>query len=239
MEFDQPFVDHQLYGRRESDWKRAPLEGDHVVGKYVEGSFDFGNIDSKPLTVRVALSYTGIEGAEKNLAAEAPEADFDAVRAKTEAAWRERLAKVRATGGDDDEKTVFYTALYHASLAPHVFGDVDGRFFGADGAIHMSKGYNRYTLFSLWDTFRTQHPLLTILEPDLIDDMSKSMLGFYDERGLLPSWEFVSNETDVMIGYHAVPVLADAYLKGLTDIDGERLLEAMLVSANQDRFWRR
>ena len=234
-EFDRPF-EHQLFVRQESDWKKGPADGDHVHGKFVEASLDFGSLEGKPLTVRVALSYTGIEGARKNLAEETPVPDFDLVREEAENAWREELSKVNVKGGAEDQKKTFYTALYHTFLAPHVFGDVDGRFLGGDGAAHEAKDYNRYTLFSLWDTFRAQHPLLTILAPERVDDMTHSMMGFYKETGLLPSWEFIANETDVMIGYHATPVLVDAYLKGLTSVDGEEILEAAITSATQNSF---
>ena len=121
-------------------------------------------------------------------------------------------------------------------MAPHLFSDANGEYYGADGKTHKAEGYNRYTLFSLWDTFRALHPLLTITNPELVDDLVKSMMAFYDEAGLLPTWDLMSNETDVMIGYHAVPVIVDAYLKGLTSVDPEKLFEASKKSAMQNRF---
>ena len=228
-EFNKPFT-HQIYrdGRAQ--------DGDHLQAQKTQISLDFGAPDEEPLIVKLALSYTGFDNAAANLDAEAPGFDFEGARAATEAAWREQLSKFDIETADRDHKKIFYTALYHSSLAPHHFSDVDGGFYGGDGSTHENKGYNRYTLFSLWDTFRTLQPLLTITNPDRLDDMVKSMMGFYEETGLLPSWEFVSNETDVMIGYHAIPVIADAYLKGLTTVDGDELLEAMKASAMQNRF---
>ena len=227
--FDQPFT-HQLYKNGQ------PVEGDQLQEQHAQVALNFGDLSDKPLVVKVALSYTGIEGAAKNLKAEAEQLDFATARSNAEQAWAEQLSKVQVTDSDSVAKTKFYTALYHSFLAPHTFSDVDGSYFGGDGATHLKAGYERQTLFSLWDTFRTLQPLLTITNPERIDDQVRSMLGFYDETGLLPSWEFVSNETDVMIGYHSVPVLVDAYLKGLTDADGDRLFAAVKTSAMQNRF---
>ena len=227
-EFNQPFR-YQLYENAK------PIEGATAHGKHSQVSLDFGDLSGQALVAKVALSYTGIHGAEKNMAAEVADFNFDAVRAQAKQRWQQQLSKF-IVAGSTTNKTKFYTALYHAFLAPHEFSDVDGSFFGGDGAVHPPQGYPRYTLFSLWDTFRTLQPLLTISNPERIDGMVQSMLGFYDETGLLPSWEFVGNETDVMIGYHGVPVVVDAYLKGLTRVDGERLFQAVKASATQHRF---
>ncbi|MDF2178599.1 GH92 family glycosyl hydrolase [Aliiglaciecola sp. CAU 1673] len=227
--FDKPFS-HHLYEKDEA------VKGDQWQGKQSKIVLNFGDLQGQALTAKMAISYVSIDGAKANLLAETQGQDFDSLRAKAEDAWRAQLGKFQVQDKDESAKTIFYTALYHSFVAPQLFHDVDGAFFGADGAEHRGKGYGRYSLFSLWDTFRALHPLLTLSNPERVDDMVHSMLGFYDETGLLPTWDLMSNETDVMIGYHAVPVLVDAYLKGLTSADPKRLLAAAKASAMQDRF---
>jgi len=229
MQFSQPF-EYQLYQERKA------VAGASTQAEKTEAVLSFSQAKNSELTVKVGISYVSIEGARKNLAAEAAQSTFAQVRQATENQWREQLNKILVTSDDEQSKTKFYTALYHSFLAPHVFSDVDGAYFGADGNIQHAEGYTRYTLFSLWDTFRALHPLLTITNPEMVDDLVKSMMAFHDEAGVLPTWDLMSNETDVMIGYHAVPVLVDAYLKGLTSVEPEKLLAASKKSAMQQRF---
>ncbi|MGI2259819.1 GH92 family glycosyl hydrolase [Shewanella sp. GXUN23E] len=234
--FSQPFT-HTLFTLNEHQPDPTPMavKGDQLLSREGKIVLNFGDISDKPLEVAVGISYVSIDGAKANLAAENP-GHFDLARHRAEQRWREQLGKFDVEDDSKVNKTKFYTALYHAFTAPQIFHDVDGRYFGADGSSHDNPGYGKYSLFSLWDTFRALHPLLTITDPGRVDDMVKSMLGFYQETGLLPTWDLMSNETDVMIGYHAVPVLVDAYLKGLTTADPELLFEACKASAMQDRF---
>lgn len=233
--FNRPFT-HQFYLEGEASFGTAPLKGDSINRPKTEVVLNFGDLSDKPLVAKVGLSYVSIKGAQKNLDAEVAGFDFDGTRRAAEMLWTKQLSKFQVTDQNLDAKTKFYTALYHSFIAPQTFNDVDGSYFGADGAVHNSKGFKRHTLFSLWDTFRALHPLLTISDGQRVNDMVKSMLAFYDETGLLPTWDLMSNDTDVMIGYHAVPVLVDAYLKGLTDADPERIFEAVKASAMQDNF---
>ncbi|QYJ75711.1 GH92 family glycosyl hydrolase [Shewanella sp. FJAT-52076] len=240
--FDQPFS-HQLYSENQAiKGEQLQAEKGRIVlnfGSSSAGSSSVGASAEKAAKVveaRVALSYTSIAGAKANLKAEVADLSFAQIKANAHEAWAQQLGKFQVEDGNEVNKTKFYTALYHAFVAPQVFHDVDGAFFGADGAAHANPGYGRYSLFSLWDTFRALHPLLTFSNPERVDDMVKSMLGFYDETGLLPTWDLMSNETDVMIGYHAVPVIVDAYLKGLTSADPEHIYAAIKASAMQDRF---
>jgi predicted alpha-1,2-mannosidase len=226
--FNQAFS-HQLYQ------SNTPVKGDQLTAESTKVVLDFGNIDNTALEVNVALSYTSIENARLNLEHEVNGSDFNTLAKRASQLWREQLEKFAVHDDNVTDKTKFYTALYHSFLAPQHIGDVDNKAYGADGSVHQ-ESFERYSLFSLWDTFRALHPLLTISNPERVDGMVKSMLSFYEETGLLPSWDLMSNETDVMIGYHAVPVIVDAYLKGLTDVDGELLLEASIASATQDRF---
>ncbi|WP_102796378.1 GH92 family glycosyl hydrolase [Bowmanella denitrificans] len=226
--FNQPFA-HQLFNDNQA------LKGDQLQAEKGQIVLNFGK-PKQALEAKIALSYTSIAGAKANLEAETADKDFAQVKWQASQAWAQQLGKFQIRDNDNTNKTKFYTALYHAFVAPQVFHDVDGAFFGADGAVHRDKNYQRYSLFSLWDTFRALHPLLTLSNPEKVDDMVQSMLGFYDETGLLPTWDLMSNETDVMIGYHAVPVIVDAYLKGLTSADPEHIMAAIKASAMQDRF---
>src|SRR6185436_6149116 len=151
--------------------------------------------------------------------------------------WDEALAVVQVKGGTEAQRIVFYTALYHALLQPNVFQDVDGRFRGMDKAVHQARDYTRYTVFSLWDTFRAAHPLYTIVEPRRAADFVRTFVEMYREGGRLPVWELAGNETDTMIGYHAVSVILDAWVKGARgSVDPDLALRAMTASADGDRF---
>ena len=186
------------------------------------------------LLLKVAISYVDERGALENLEAEAPLWDFDGARAHAARMWERELSKVRITGGTPADRTIFYTALYHTRLAPILFEDVDGRYRGADGRIHRAKGFENYSIFSLWDTFRAANPLNTILDPARVHDFVASMLAFGDQHGLLPVWPLVGNETNTMTGNHAIPVIVDAVLKGLAGVNPQRALAAAVKSESSD-----
>ncbi len=183
--------------------------------------------------VKVGISAVSVEGARKNLETEIPHWDFDAVRIQAEEAWNKELGRIEVLGGTREQQRVFYTALYHCFLAPYVFNDVDGRYRGMDGKIHTAK-HDVYTVFSLWDTFRSTHPLFTLLEPGRTNDFIKTFLLHYEQGGRLPVWELWGNETDCMIGYHSASVIADAYVKGIRGYNAELALKAMVASAMRD-----
>lgn len=191
--------------------------------------------DTGPIIVKVGISSVSIEGARKNLEAEVPHWDFDKVRAEAESAWNAKLNKVQVQGGTKEQQRIFYTALYHTYVAPYIFNDADGMYRGMDGQVHQAN-HNVYTVFSLWDTFRALHPLMTILEPDMTSDWIKTFLLHYQQGGRLPVWELWGNETDCMIGYHSASVIADAYLKGIRGFDADLALKAMVAGADQDHF---
>ena len=192
--------------------------------------------DSRELTVVTALSGTGLEGAAKNLSAEAPHNDFDLYRAETRSKWNNELGRIEVKGGTDDQRICFYTALYRTMIAPTLFCDIDGTYRGADGKNHRTDGWCNYSTFSLWDTFRAAHPLYTITAPERVSDMINSFIVFYEQHGRLPVWNMWGSETDMMIGYHSVPVIADAYLKGIGGFDAEKALEACVATANCDEY---
>jgi predicted alpha-1,2-mannosidase len=205
-------------------------------GKSLRAALRFHAREGERVIVEVGLSGVSIAGARRNLDAESTGGDFDAARRAAESAWRAALGRIEVEGGTADERTVFYTALYHLLLQPNVFSDVDGAYRGLDGAAHPASGRDRYTVFSLWDTFRAAHPLYTLLEPRRTADFIRTFLAQADEGGYLPVWELAGNETMCMIGYHAVSVIADAWAKGIRDFDGRAALAAMRKSAEASRL---
>ncbi|GAC11790.1 GH92 family glycosyl hydrolase [Paraglaciecola chathamensis] len=207
--------------------------GENIAAEF---DFDFTGSNSKKLvTVRTAISSVSIENAKQNLLAEGVESSFSQVKNLAQQAWREQLSRVEITA-DKDDMTQFYTAMYHTALAPRVFSDSNGEYKGPDGNIHKSEQYPRYEFFSLWDTFRALHPWKTIVEPARARELMASIMAHYDVAGRLPVWNFQGNETDMMMGYHSVPVLIDAYFKGLLDASGEEVLAAAMQSATQNEF---
>jgi predicted alpha-1,2-mannosidase len=213
----------------------TPVPGSREVrGQAAKAHLRFASDADAQVVMKVGLSYVDLEGARRNLETELPHWDFDRVRRDASRRWNEVLGGVRIRTTDTTRARVFYTALYRTKLAPIRFDDVDGRYRGGDGEIHRAAGFANYSIFSLWDTFRAAHPLYTLLERARVDDMVRSMLAFRDEHGLLPVWSLVGNETNTMTGFHAVPVIADAYLKGFRGFDAERALEAMVASATAD-----
>jgi predicted alpha-1,2-mannosidase len=201
------------------------------AGRAIVARLDFGRLD-KPLEVKLAISSVDEAGAIGNLESEA--GDFDAIRAKTRAAWEEALGAVKLQASASVEKNI-YTALYHALLAPSVAGDADGRYRGPDNEVHSAQDFTFRSTFSLWDTFRAEHPLLTLIQPERTNaDFVRSLIesGRQSPFGILPVWQFQGRETWTMIGYHAVPVIADAYLKGIKGFDADQALDAMVASAN-------
>ena len=174
----------------------------------------------KPLLVKVALSPVDPDGAVKNMESELPEWDFDATVAQSEQVWNEALNRVSMTSSDTVVMKNFYTALYHSMIAPFAYQDVDGRYLGMDKQVHTAEaGYTNYTVFSLWDTFRALHPLMTIIDPALAADWGKVMVHGYKEGGILPKWPLASSYTGCMVGYPATSVLADLVSKGLAEGD--------------------
>jgi len=204
-------------------------EGDSAKG-YVTFSTEKG----EAITVKVGISAVSPEGARRNLAAEAPGFDFDSHRRAAREAWNAELSRMRIEGGTEARKRTFYTALYHALIAPNVFQDIDGKYFGMDHKIHEAAGFTNYTVFSLWDTFRALHPLITIIDPERAQDFVRTLIQAYRECGLLPVWTLWGNETYTMIGYHSVPVIFDAWMKGLRDFDAGTAYEAMKHSAENN-----
>ncbi len=191
---------------------------------------------SPELLVKVALSAVSEDGAIKNLETEIPDWDFEKVKNNAKAEWDKELSKILVYGGTEEQRTVFYTALYHSFSTPNIYSDVDGSFRGTDLKVHKSDGHDTYTVFSLWDTYRATHPLYTIVQQKRTLDFIKTFLDQYKYGGKLPVWELSGNETGCMIGYHSVPVIVDAYFKGINNFDVNLALKAMVESATADEL---
>ena len=227
--FSKPFKSVEL---ENADIK---LKGEKVGTSNI-ARFMFDTEDGEQITLVTALSGVSVEGAVKNLNAEAPHNDFDQYLAAAKADWNKQLQRIEVVGTNNDDKVNFYTALYHSMIAPTIYSDVDGKYYGPDKQVHQADGWVNYSTFSLWDTFRAAHPLFTYTEPERVGDMVQSFIAFYEQNGRLPVWNFWGSETDMMIGYHAVPVIVDAYLKGIGNFDAEKALEACVATANIDEY---
>ena len=211
------------------------LRGEQVGTSNI-ARFYFDTEEGDQVVVTTAISGVSMEGAQNNLKAEAPHNDFDKYLAEAKDAWNKQLSTIEVVGGDADDRVNFYTALYHSMIAPTIYSDVDGKYYGPDKQVHQANGWTNYSTFSLWDTFRAAHPLFTYTEPARVNDMVKSFIAFFEQNGRLPVWNFWGSETDMMIGYHSVPVIVDAYLKGIGDFDAEKALEACIATANIDEY---
>lgn len=205
-------------------------------GKNIKSYFSFDLPSDKKLRVKVGISGVSVENAKQNLDTEISDWDFARIQRNTEQAWNKELGKIEVKGGTPDQQTVFYTALYHASVSPNIYTDVNGEYRGTDLKIHKANGFTNYSVFSLWDTHRALHPLMTIINRDRTNDWINTFLSQYTYGGMLPVWELSGNETFCMIGYHAVPVIADAYQKGIRGFDAQLALKAMTEYAESDRF---
>ena len=188
--------------------------------------------NDEPLLVKVGISPVSEDNARANIAAELPSWDFRGTVAKANEAWNNELGKIVITTDDDAARRTFYTAMYHSMFAPSVFSDVNGDYRGADGKVYHGD-FKNYTTFSLWDTYRAAHPLMTIIHPEKQRDIAQTMLHIYEQQGKLPVWHLVGNETDCMVGNPGIPVLIDLALKGF-DVDKNKVLEAAKASAMRD-----
>ncbi len=243
VKFSKPIA---AYGCRNNEevlykgfWRRFDMTKNfpEMFGKHLTAYFEFDFSDGRPLEVQVALSPVDCLGARKNLEAETGGKSFDEVRKATQAKWERELSCIRMEA-DDDTKAVFYTALYHTMINPSVYQDVDGRYRGIDHNIHQAaEGQTNYTVFSVWDTFRAQHPLMNLIKPLRSVQFVHSMLNHYRQsvHRALPVWSHMGNENWCMIGYHSVSVVADALTKGL-EVDKKLALDACINSSNLDYY---
>ena len=216
-------------------WKEVKPLKPAKYQKYQPTILLFDVSQTHELLVKIALSPVSEKNAIENMTAEIPHWDFEKTRKEAEQKWAKYLDRIQIEG-NSEQKTVFYTALYHTLIHPSVWQDVNGDYRGLDNKKHNSKTFAYHSIFSLWDTYRAAHPLYTILCPEKVSDFVNSFLDDFDKTQHLPMWNFPGSETWCMIGNHAIPVIADAYLKGIKGFDAERALKAMVVTANRDTF---
>ncbi|MBD2715468.1 GH92 family glycosyl hydrolase [Microvirga sp. STR05] len=246
MSFSKPFVS---YGSRNLSkkqvyrgfWGRFDQTKNfpELAGEQLRLFFDFKTTAGEKVKVKMALSGVSTEGALRNMRAEVPGWDFEAVKRAGQALWQQELSKVVVESPKRVDKENFYTAMYHAALSPTTYMDVDGQYRGLDQNIHKAEGFTNYTSFSLWDTYRALHPLYNLLQPKRNADMVQSMLAHFDQSTMhmLPIWSHYANENWCMIGYHSVPVIVDAVLKGVVPADqAQRALDACVTTAHQQRY---
>ncbi len=229
IQFSKPF---KKFGTAKADAKSKGSK--HLRGSFLKAYVQFETEEDEVIYARVGISAVSIEGARKNLEVEQPTFDFEMIKTDAVKLWNKELGKIEVESDSENDKRIFYTALYHSMIAPNVYQDVDGKYRGRDLQVHETKDYTNYTVFSLWDTYRALHPLLTIIDRKRTSDFVNTFITQYKEGGLLPIWELSANETYCMIGYHAVPVITDAYLKGIAGINAALALQAMQKSAETD-----
>lgn len=233
MQFSRPFASAGI----QRDGTLLADGATQGSGKAVEGVVSFQTAQGEAIVVKVGISGTGVEGARRNLHAEIPGFDFDGVRAAATRQWNDVLGRIEVQSSDPKVRRTFASNLYQSCVAPVLFDDVDKTYRGLDGRNHTGAAFDNYTTFSMWDIFRAESPLLTIVTPERVPDMINSMLAHYNERGQqeLPVWPLWGNETGTMIGYHSVPIIVDAYLKGFKGFDAEAAYAAMRATALNPR----
>ena len=226
IKLSQPVKNFAIY---EDDQLKKGMQ---LEAKKLKAVVDFASINSNKLQIKVAISPVSIDNALLNLQTELPGWDFASTVKAADAKWEKELAKV-AIDASATTKKIFYTALFHTMTAPSLFNDVNKDYLGTDKKVHKNASFNNLTTFSLWDTYRAANPLYTILHQDKVSDVVNTMLAIYKEQGKLPVWHLMGNETNTMVGYHAVPVVVDAYLKGYRGFDADLAFEAVKQSAMQ------
>ncbi|MCQ2164466.1 MAG: GH92 family glycosyl hydrolase [Bacteroidales bacterium] len=242
ISLSQPITEYGYTDRQKIDykggWGKFPQYHNfpEMAGRKLVAWFKFDTASQPVVEMKVALSATSTEGALLNLRAEAAGKSFEQICKGTEDAWNAELETIKVDG-TEDQKAMFYTSYYHTMINPSVYMDVDGSYRGLDRNIHKAEGFTNYTVFSLWDTYRAEHPFLALMKPQQARDMAISMIRHQQQsvHGLLPVWSHMGNDNWCMSGYHAVSVLADAITKGL-DIDKEEALKAMVRTSNVEYY---
>lgn len=234
-EFSRPFESYAIIEGTDKEVRTVASVSTTASAKYLYFRANFKTRANEQILVKVALSPTSTDGALRNMQAELLGWDFEQTVKQAKAKWQEELQKITIKTDDTARKRTFYTAMFHLMVAPSEFCDVNGDYYGADHRNHASKGHTTYTTYSLWDTYRAAHPLMTIIQPERVPDMIRTMLDICDEQGKLPVWHLMGCETNCMVGYPAIPVVADALLKVLLpESEWERAYEAMVRSTEVD-----
>src|SRR5882724_6092767 len=233
IECSQPWKSFGL----EANGKPLPADQTEIKSKNVRAHLDFKTSAGQKILLRVGLSATSVEEAKKNLQMEIPSWDFDAIRLAARNTWNEQLSSIKIESPNPLVRQTFYSALYHTMTTPNLYNDADGSYRGPDGEVHTNADFQYYSTFSLWDTFRAEHPLMTLAQPGRINDFVRSLLVFYEQgpNHRLPMWALASYDTGTMIGIHSLPVIADACAKGFRGFDAESAFKAMRETAMDDR----
>lgn len=224
--FDQDFNDYGVWADGTVENGTASITGEDV-GAYVS----FSSLNNDTLTMLVGISFISIDQARRNIEVQTPNMNFNQIRSEVQQSWIDLLQIIEVTGGTLDQKTKFYTALYHSFISPSVLSEADGYYRGYDQGVHRAVDFKYYSDFSLWDTYRTLHPLLTLIKPDRQLDMLKSLVRIAKEGGYFPRWGLATGYTNGMVGTSADVVIADSYLKGITDFNANFALQQMMVTA--------
>ncbi len=240
ISFSQPVVNYGYKDREEilykGFWRKFPVNTNfpEMAGRKVVSYFEFDTQANPQLEIKVALSATGTDGAIKNLMAEALGKSFEMIAGEVAESWNRELSSIEIEGSEE-QKAMFYTSYYHTMINPSVYMDVDGKYRGLDQNIHQADNFENYTVFSLWDTYRAEHPFLMLMKPQQARNMAMSMIRHQQQsvHGLLPIWSHMANDNWCMSGYHATSVLADAIAKG-ADINKKEALKAMVATSNVD-----
>lgn len=214
------------------DFEKTDANEGKIVGNNVQIITHFEEASKEPIVIKVGLSLVSIENARKNLKNDMPHFNFEQIKNHTVESWNKKLSKIQVESNNEDDKTNFYTALYHTMVVPNIVSDSNGEYRQNDMKIgKLPNGNIQYNTFSLWDTFRAWHPMITLLDTTMVNNMVNSMLNIYDTSGELPIWSLSAGETNTMVGYHSVSVIADAYMKGIRGFDSEKALTAMVKSS--------
>lgn len=233
-EFSKPF---RYYGTFDSRYVTPESQGsifpykNAEVGEKIGAFVTYKTHEGEHVMVKIGISYTSVEGARKNLSAEIPGWDFDLIRKEARDIWAGELSKIIIAGAGPEQKEIFYTAMYHALLSQYISQDVDGKYYGMDGKIHTASGFDYYGSFSCWDTYRTEHPLLTLVAPERINDIVKSIVSSTKDWGWLPAQHFLNIPGQGMVADHLVPIITDAYMKGFRNFDAEYIYKSMVTKA--------
>lgn len=228
MKFDQSISELKVFN------DDTAAGNDEITGEGVKGVVSFKD-NPKQVAAKVAISSVSCANALANMQKELSHWDFDQIHSEAVSKWNDQLAAVKIDTKDERAKKIFYTAMYHTFIAPTLYCDVNGEFRGQDDKVYTNNDWTNYSTFSLWDTYRTLNPLYTIIAPEKVGDIVNSFLSIYDQQGKLPIWHLVGGETNCMPGYSSVPVIADAYLKGIGGFDAERAYNTMTSTATYDK----
>ncbi len=230
--FSKPFSSVELM--KDDIFQKGKEE---VKGDNIKAVINYQTKKNEGILIKVGISAVSVDGARKNLETEIPDWNFDKIVTEAKNAWNKELGKIEIEGRTKDQQIFFYTSMYHAFMSPDIYMDVDGKYWGIDRKVHQGeKGFTNYTVFSLWDTFRALHPLFTIIDQQRTNEFIQSLLQKYDDGGRLPMWALAGNYTDDMLGYHAVPVIVDAYVKGIRGYDVKKAFQAVKHSAELEKL---